>query len=329
VFSGEYLVGLRAARIYRDLAAKNLERTALEVKNMVTETYLLALMAKENLGIVSVNLSNMQQTLHETRQIMEAGFTDPINVDQLQLAVANMQHTLYALERQKKLTINLLKFQSGIPLDTEILLTDELEPLLTSLVLEAARAETFDPARHIDYQVMASQENFNAMLLRREQSLFLPSVSASFTRQEMAMRNEFSFFQAGKSWFPSTFFGLNLNIPIFSSGMRSSRVRQARIELEKARLAREETAESLHLQMQEARDAFATALDQYQNQQGNLELARRIFQRTRIMHREGLATSLELTQANDQLLTTQSQYLQAMFDLLHAKNNLDKALGRP
>lgn len=328
IFSGEYIVGLRAARIYRDLAREGRNRTELEVKTMVTETYFLALLAMENLEVVRQNLDNMRKTLRETKQVLEAGFTDPINVDQLQLTVSNMEYSVSSLERQKSLSLSLLKFQSGLDAGLEVRLTDSLAGLLRQISLQSRMHGEFDPQRHIDFRIMQSQEAFSTMVLRREQSFFLPSISAFYTRQEMAMRDRFNFTESGYPWFPTSFLGINLNIPVFSSGMRSARVQQARIELEKARIGKEETRQALIVRMQQARADFQTAMDQYQNQKGNLELARRILERTTIMHREGLASSLELTQASDQLLSTQSNYLGAMAGLLNAWNSLEKATGR-
>jgi outer membrane protein len=328
IFSGEYIVGLRAARIYRDIASHGLKRTGLEVKNMITETYLLVLLTISNLSILNENLENLQQTLFETEKIMEAGFTDPINVDQLRLTVSNMKSNMSNLERQVQVTENLLKFQIGIDLYMPILLTESLEDLLDDLAQQAYWSHGFEPSTHIDYKLASSQEAFSTMVLRREQSFYLPSLSASFTRQEMAMRNEFNFLEGGYPWFPSTYFCVNLTIPIFSSGMRSSRVQQARLELEKAKLSVLQVEQSLIMQLEKANTDFDNAMEKYNDQKENLNLAERILQRTRIMHKEGLASSLELTQANEQFLATQSNYISAMFDLLNARNDLEKALGR-
>jgi outer membrane protein TolC len=295
---------------------------------MVAETYFLVLMTVANLQIIRENLVNMRQTLFETEKVMEAGFTDPINVDQLSLGVANMQNSIANLERQRLLSLNLLKFQMGVDIEKEVVLSDTMEELFAGLTLEAGLVAEFDPQFHIDFRLLSTQAEFSKMVLRREQSFYLPSLDATFVRQEMAMRNEFNFFRSGSPWFPTTFFSLNLKIPIFSSGMRSARVQQARVELEKANLATEQVRQSLIMQMQKAQADYQTAVEQYQNQQENLELAKRIFERTSIMHREGLAGSLELTQASDQLLATQSNYLGSMFDVLNARNNLEKAAGR-
>jgi outer membrane protein len=326
IFDGSYIVGLRAARIFRELATQNLQRSEIEIKNQVTEAYLLVLLTRDNLNITQQNLSNLQKTLRETEQILKAGFTDPINVDQLKLTVANMQNTIATLQRQQKITANLLKFQLGIDIDQNIELTDSLDGLFEVLAGEAVAGD-FNPGAHIDYKLMLSQQTMDLMALRREQSFVLPRLSASYTYQQMAMRNEFNFLKANEPWFPTSFLAVNLNIPIFSSGFRASRVQQAKLQLEKSSLATRQVEQSLKLQMQQALADYETALEKFNTQKDNLGLAQRIMQRTTIMHREGLASSLELTQANDQLLATQANYLNAMFELLNAKNNIEKARG--
>jgi len=328
IFDGQYIVGLRASRIYRDLASQTLERSGLEIKNAVTETYFLVLLAGQNLDIASQNLRNMKVQLQETRELLKEGFTDPINVDQLQLTVSNLENRISSLKRQEKVATRLLKLQLGIDMEAPVRLTDALDDLHEELMDDLSFVAEFAPRQHIAYRMTRSQEEMNRMVMRREQSAYLPSVSASFTRQEMAMRDEFNFFDGDQSWFPSTYFSVNLNIPIFSSGLRSSRVAQARIELDKSRIDRENTYQLLNMRMQEALADFDTAREQYQTEQENLELARRIFDRTSVMFREGMASSLELTQANDQLMTTQSNYYHALFEVLNARNNIDKAMGR-
>jgi outer membrane protein len=327
IFDGSYIVGLRAARIYRELAGQNVERSELEVRNQVSETYFLVLLSRDNLTIMRSNLANMEQTLDETEKTLEAGFTDPINVDQLKLSVSNLKNRLTTLERQHELSMDLLKFQIGLDMKRKISLTDSLAGLFDKIFMEADISGEFDYADHIDYKILLSQQNMNLMGLRREQSFSLPRLTASFTHQEMAMRNQFNFTDASHPWFPSSFVSVNLSVPIFSSGLRTSRIQQARLELTKSELATEEVSQSLQLQINQAMTQFNNAMDSYLAEKENMELAERILRRTTIMHTEGLASSLELTQANEQMLATRANYYNAMFEFITAKNNLDMARG--
>jgi outer membrane protein len=327
IFDGSYIVGLQASRIYRELAKQNYQRTEIEVKSTITETYYLNLSVQENLQIIRQNLRNLERSLHETERLFEQGFTDAINVDQLRLTVANLRNRVNALERQKKITADLLKFQTGIKINIPVVLTDKLDQLFSGLSLDSFLQNDFNPENHIDFKVMKSQEMMQLMAMRREWSFYLPSLSAFYTRQENAYRNQFNFFESGQPWFPTSIIGVTLNVPIFSSGLRRSRVQQARLELEKATNNTVMIEQSLILQLREANTQIQNALENYNSERENLNLARRILERTTIMHGEGLASSLELTQASDQLMTTQGNYINAMFEVLNARNKLNQALG--
>ncbi|MFW5793348.1 MAG: TolC family protein [Bacteroidota bacterium] len=328
IFDGSYFIGLRAAKIYRDISNKNIEKSEIDIKVSVSQTYYLALITQENIKILQENLENMNKIYYETEKMFEAGFTDQINKEQLILAVSRLKNTLSNLKRQEKLTNNLLKFQIGMDMQTDLELTDDLTELIKQINLETVKSENFNHENHIDYKIVKSYEYMQEMNFKRERSAYWPKISGNYVYQQSAMRNEFNFLDSEESWFPTSFFGVSISIPIFSSGMKNSRVQQAKLELNKAKISTQQTSSSIQLQMEEARAEFNTAMEKYQNDKENLELANKILKRTNIMHKEGLASSLELTQANDQLLETQGSYLQAIFELLNAKNELDKALGR-
>ncbi len=329
IFDGSYIVGLRASRIFRQLTRETLERSEIEIRNQVSETYFIILLSRDNLEVTRENMVNMERLLIENEELYREGFTDRINVDQLRLSVSNLGTRVRNMERQFEISKNLLKLQMGLEMEREILLTDSLDELFAMMIMgtETFIDEEFDYQDHIDYKIMLSRQNMDLMALRREQSFSLPRLTASYTYQEMAMRDEFNFTDGTRPWFPSSFVAVNLTVPIFSSGLRRSKVQQARLELQKSELATWQMSESLKLGMIEARSRFITAGEQYRNESDNLELAERILDQTIIMHREGMATSLELTQAQNQLLSTQASYYNAMFDFINAKNDLERARG--
>ncbi len=328
IFDGGYIVGLQAARIYRELALQNYQRSESEVKKLVTESYYLALATNQNLDIVNQNIRNLEKTLFETQKLFEQGFTDALNVDQLKLTVANLKNTLANLQRQKTLTLGLLKFQMGLDVNQPIELTDNLENLLNNIAIDNFISQNFDPKNHIEYKVFFSQEKMQMMAMRRQMSFYLPAISAFYNYQQNAQRREFNIFDSSLPWFPTSIVGLSINVPIFSSGLRYSRVQQARLEFEKAKNNTRMIEQSLLMQKNEADSQLQTAIEKYTSEKENMRLAERIFNQTTIMHKEGLASSLELTQASTQMLNSQANYINAVFELLNAKTKLDQALGR-
>jgi outer membrane protein TolC len=140
------------------------------------------------------------------------------------------------------------------------------------------------------------------------------------------MGNDFELFSGGELY-NANIVGLNLNIPILSSGMRLTKVQQARMELDKVQNSKQQLSESLFLQVNKARAEFENAFDSYTVEKENKILTKKIFDNYQTKYQNGMATSLELTQSQLQYLRTEDGYFQSIFNLLDAKNKLDKALG--
>ena len=130
-----------------------------------------------------------------------------------------------------------------------------------------------------------------------------------------------------EQWYPATMLGFNLDIPIFSSGMKRAKIGQSKIEHQKTKNTKEDLSVALELQVSQARINFRTAYQRYLNERSNIELSQKIFDRTTVKYQSGVVSSLEMTIATEQLTGAQTGFISAMVDLLTAKLELDKSLG--
>jgi outer membrane protein TolC len=327
IFSGSYIVGLQAAKIYLRLSQEQLAKSEIDVKESVTNTYYLILLAEDNKKTLESSLENMKKTLEETKELYKAGFVADTDVDQIQLSVTEIENALGSITRQVDISYRLLKFQMGFELEKEIRLSRTLEDILREINSEELLTSGFNLFNHIDYRMVDTREKSLKLLLRREKTEYLPTVSAFFSHNRMAMRDAFNFFSKEK-WFPSTAVGLNINIPIYSSGMRGARVAQAKMDLEKAINLKQQVEDGLKLELLQARSAFTDGLEKTKSTKDNVKLAKKIYDKTLIKYNSGTASSLELIQVHNQYLTAESSYTRAVVDLLTAKTRLDKALNR-
>ena len=161
---------------------------------------------------------------------------------------------------------------------------------------------------------------------KKEKYSFAPTFSAFFSHQQQNMSNDFDAFSGGK-WYPSTLWGLSFKLPIVTGGMRLAKMGQAKIEYEKAITNSKQVEQSLILQAQIAQSRYNTSYDTYHTQKKNLELAKNIHNQTIKKYSEGVVSSMELTQSQNQLLNVEGLYKRAIYDLLNAKAELTKALG--
>lgn len=326
IFSGEYIVGLQASKIYKQLSENQLEKSIQNTKELIANTYELSLIASERIIIIQKNLKNTQGIFKDTKALFESGFSESTDVDQIQISISTLSNALSSAKRQINLVHNLLKFQMNIPLEETIILTDNLETLLNKVNYTDLISRNMDQSKHIDFKTILTQVHLQKLNLRREKSTFLPTISAFYNHQQNMMGNEFKVLNGGE-WFPTNIVGLNIQMPIFTSGQRISKVSQARIEFDKANNNKEMVSKNLDIQLLKARSEFEDANDKFKVEKENKALAERIFNNYKIKYKSGLASSLELTQSQLQLLGTEDAYFQAIFSLLENKTKLEKALG--
>ncbi len=324
IFDVSYIVGLNTSKIYTQLADQGFERTQLDVKETVTNTYFLILVSTETERIIKSNIENLEKTLYEISESHKEGFVEETDVDVIQIAVTALKNGLQNVQKQTDVAFKLLKFQMGLDLEEKIAVTENLEEILREIDIQEAISAEFDLSQNIDYQLLNTQEKLAEMAHKNAKSKYWPSISAFYTFQQVAQRDSFDFFNFDKDWFRSQIFGINIYIPIFKSGGERARVAQAAIALEKARTARVQASQGILLEDARARNDLSATHENYLNVKDNMELSKKVYDTTLIKYREGIASSTDLTQANDRYLLSQSNYIQAISGLLSAKNRLDR-----
>jgi outer membrane protein TolC len=327
IFDGRYFIGLQYAKIYEELSNESLEKSGFNVKENVTQTYYNILVGEEALRILDSTLVILQKTLFETGEYYKEGFMEKTDYDQLTLTVANIENAINSYQRQNEIGYQLLNFQMGIDLEQKVILTETLDQLIEKASISALADQQFNLEQHIDYRLISSQEKMKILSLKNEKAAYYPSLNGFIFLQENAQRNEFNFPSPDEPWFMTSSTGISMQIPIFSSGYRKSRVDQAKLEILKIQNTKEQVAQGLKLSIAQSRSEFKTALENYMREKQNVELSLDIYKKALTKYNEGIASSVELTQQHNQFFDSERKYFQTVFTLLDAKNKLDKALG--
>ncbi|WP_324480823.1 TolC family protein [Lentimicrobium sp.] len=329
IFSGSYLVGLQAARTFLAKSEEERKKSVVDIKKTVSEAYFLVLATQEGIRIVDSTLAITEKLAGETRVIYENGLTEETEYDQLQLMVSELQVNKANALNQLSVARSFLKYHLGLPGSTELILTQTMGELIDEMAPAALLDRSFDPGGNIDFRILKKQQDLAYLDLRRQKSLYLPSVSAFLNYQTQAQRAEWDFFDPLGKWYSSSVWGINMNIPIFSSGERMAKVKQARVQVEKTQIAEEQVGSSLKIQHENAASELRNALLTYGTTDQNRELSGKIYLRTSIKFQEGLAGSLDLMNAHNQYLNSQSQYINASLNVLNRSVAMESLLENP
>ncbi len=323
IFNAPFYVGIETTKLANKLSEKNLVKTELDTRESVSMAYYLILVSEESLNILDRNIQNLNETLKSTRSMYAAGMAESTDVDQMASNVSMVENSRSIMQRTIELNYNLLRFQLGVPPETKIILTETLEGMITGVNVQSLLLQEFDHRQNVNYLLVEGQEKMTSLMLKSQKASVLPTLAGFYNYGINGMGDKIG----DQQWFRNSMTGLQLSIPIFGSGQKYSQIRKAQINLNKATTSKDMVAEQLLIQEKQLRFNLVNANLQYQSQKNNVEVSQRVYASTENKYKQGMASSLELTQANSLYLQAENNYVSALMNLLQTKLALDKLLN--
>ncbi len=326
IFDGSYLVGLQGARKFLEKVDNDFFKNKIAVKQQVANSYYQVLSVEESLGIIDTTLLITKKLSSETRQMYKAGFVKDVDVDQLELLVDNMESSKTFMKNQMQIALAFLKFYLGLTENDSIVLTDGLKELIKQKESKLLLVDTFNVRQNINYISLEKQKEISALQIRLAKVAYMPSLRANLNLQTQAQLDRWGFFNSKTKWDFSSFFGVTMSIPIFSSGLRESRLKQAQIAFSQMQVIEKQTKTQLEIQYKTFRSDYANALTVYQNKMKNRRIAEKIYKKTTEKYVRGMASSLDLLNTHNQFLTAENDYITSSLKLLKAAEQLENIL---
>jgi len=329
IFDGSYLVGLQAAKTFLDFSKNAYEKTQIEVEKSVVNAYGSAKMAEALVSVFDNNYKTLKKSYDELQIVYENGLTELEALEQLEITLLEVKGYLDNAQRSQRLAQHLLRVALGLPLTTELILTDELDTLILRAGEEINPDITLDLQKQIDVRIAENFTEQRRLEWQLERSRALPSLSAFANYRTQAFSNDFTFTDNTQQWFQSSVLGIRMQVPIFSSGFRSARSSQAKIAWDQAKTEFAQTKQATQIAFENALSDFNLSKDNFDNASKSLNLAERVASKNQIKFDQGIASSFDLYQAQAQFYRAQQNYYTSLLALLNAKTVLETFINPP
>ena len=325
LFDGQVFVGLQARSASIEYAEKNVAVTQEVIKANVYKIYYQLVVGQKQIALLDANIARSEKLLHDTKALFENGFQEKLDVDKVNVTLSNLRTEKTRVQNQLQTGYIGLKYLMGMPVKNELVLTDSLSD---SFLREGVLTDSVRFEDRQEYQLLQSVEKLNTYNIKRYKYTYIPTVSLTGSYSRLAQRDKFNFFKGNEDWFTTTYIGLQISVPIFDGFARDSRIKQARLTLAKTQNSIADLKNQINMEVDSSRISISNALIALDEQKKNMELAEQVYNQTKLKYDQGLGSNLEVTNADTELRAAQNNYFSALYDVIVARVNYLKSIGK-
>ena len=320
--NGQGVVGALLNNIAIDMKKIALEQSESQLRGSVMSSYVSVLALQSISNLLDSSLLNIQELETMTQYAVEAGAAEQTSADQIRVRVNTLKNSINSQKRNIELATNSLKVLLDVPVETELILTEDINTVLSPERVLNLLSENFAIENNLSYQLLKKQTDLAKTNVHMAGWAYGPTVSLAYNYSDQHYYGE-----GGMRMTPPNTVQVSVRMPLWSSGKRAAGVVEKKIAYEEAKNTLSETTDNLAIQYRQLCFNLTNAYETYINEKDNIDVAQRVFASATNKYKYGASSNMELTNASNDLINAQSSYVQAMLSLVNAQVELEKFLN--
>ena len=320
--NGQGIVGVLLNNVAIKMKKIALEKSENELRSSVMSAYVSVLALQSITGLLDSSLVNIQGLEQMTQNAVNVGAAEQTSADQIRVRVNTLKNNINAQKRNVELATNSLKVLLDVPAETELVLTENMDEVLSPERVLDLLSQNFAIENNLNYQLLQQQVELAKRNVHMAGWAYGPTLALAYNYQ-----NQKYYGEGGMRMTPPNVVQVTVKMPLWSSGKRAAGVVEKKIALEEAKNTLSETTDNLEIQYRQLCFDLTNAYETYLNEKDNIEVTQRVFNSATEKFKWGAASNLELTNASNDLINAQSTYVQAMLSLINAQSELEEFLN--
>lgn len=322
--TGAQIVGIILNKIAKEMVDISYKQTEQNIRSQVKSVYVSILVMEDIVGLLDSSLANMERLEQTTQESVRAGAAEQIQADKLHVQVASLRNSINANRRSLQMLYNSLILQLGSDVKSRLALTTPLDDVLDINYLGQLTLGGFDIEKNYNYQLLQQNEQIAKRNVTMAYMDFTPTLSAYYQYSAKTYFGK----DEGFNMTPPNMIGASISLPLFTSGSRYAKVKSAELDYTAALNSKQQAEDGLKVQYNQLCYDLVNAIETYQIQKDNLDVTKRVFNNTTEKYKYGRASNLEVTNASTDIITAQSNYIQAVMSVVSAEVALENLLGK-
>ncbi len=325
LFQPDVFVGLEARKTSLVYAQQNIDLAKEKIKDSAYKRYYAILIAEKQLLFIHDGVKRLEKLLHDNEILYKNGFVEKLDIDKTQVQLTNLQTSETSLHNAINLAYAALKYTIGIPQNDTVQLKDSLsvENLKLNILVD-----TFNYQDRKEITLLTTAKQLQKLDLKRNKMSYIPTLSAVAAYSVSGQAKNFILSDKTAIWPQASYVGLNLNISLFDGLARKSKIEESRWSIEKIENTLTNVQQAIDLEQTINKESFKNAILKLDAQQRNIKLAEEVYNTTKKKYEQGLGSSFEVLQGENDLQQSQSNYFTALYEAIVAKINYQQSIGK-
>ena len=323
LFNKDVLLASTSANDVRTFSSQRTSSAKTDVVINVSKAYYATLVTKQQIALLDEAVLRLEQSHKDAYNKYQGGIVDKTDYMRALIALNNVKAERKQAEESLKARFAALKEQMGYPADANLLL--EYNSSQTALEALVDTNQSVNYNNRIEFQLLQTQKRLQEDNLNYYKWSFFPSLSA-YGGYTINYQNSL-FDPLYNQNYPSSFVGLQLSFPLFQGGKRIQQIKQARLQVDRYDYDLQSLINNINTQYAVALANYRGNVNYYAVLTENLEFAQDVYRTIQLQYKAGTKSYLEFITAETDLRTAQVNRINALYQLLVSKLDVQKALG--
>lgn len=323
IFSPTLLYAARTNRLYVKQAQQITDSTKIFLVTSVSKSFYNLLLTLEQINVLREDTTRLGKSLRDAYHQYKGGIVDETDYEQASITLNNSMAQLKLANENVIPQYATLKRVMGYPPENQFNVSFDTTEMARNIHIDTLQQLLYE--KRIEYQQIATNKRLQSETINYYKYSFLPTLSA-FYNYNLVFQNSQLSNLLGSSY-PNSLIGLSISIPIFTGFARLHYLHRARLQEQLINWNEVDLKSQIYFE-------YTTALANYKSNfynllllQRNVNLAKRVYFVVNLQYRQGIVPYLNVITAESNLITSEIGYLNALFQVLSNKIDLEKAMG--
>lgn len=323
LFNKDVLLASTSASDVRTFASQRTSSTKIDVVVNVSTAYYATLVTKEQIALLDESVLRLEQSYKDAYTKYQGGIVDKTDYMRALVALNNVKADRRQAQELLKARYVALKEQMGYPAEANLDLEFDSSPMALEALIDTNQSVNY--SSRIEFQLLQTQKRLQEDNLNYYVWSFIPSLSI-YGGYTLNFQNSFIDPLYNQNY-PYSFVGLQLSFPLFQGGKRIQQIKQARLQVDRFDYDLQSLTNSINTQYALALANYKSNLNDYTVLTENLQFAEDVYRTIQLQYKDGTKSYLEFITAETDLRTAQVNRINALYQLLISKLDVQKALG--